>query len=384
MTRGVTGFDGAALRAARLSAKCEEHSHVLTASCLARRVGTSKALVLSYEHGRSSPSPQRLAQLASALRVPATTLLREGAKLSDLRVASGLTMKDLAARLGLAVNTYRRIERDGVLPKRRPGVLWDLADVLRADYSRLRKALHEIPAVQKRRRAASRLLGDVTERAVSRGPFVPVEDTSPEAQLLAMLYRARPAAVSQLMNIYLMDLRQLAAQQAQAQVRLDYTTASSRWTPHYEAEVINLRQEITEAQDRGPELLEQYLTNPMPQQCWYVLAQLYAAGPGGVESSLLDTATVASLERIFDYYLIERTLTGVNLSTPGVLFFTDTLPYYRAIYPMQGVIRPDPQHYGWPPVHRLTGARRRLRTAHLLGHDPNPFWSDTSRPPGRR
>ncbi|WP_141666028.1 helix-turn-helix domain-containing protein [Streptomyces hirsutus] len=228
MTRGVTGFNGAALRSARLGTKCEKHAHPLTAACLARKVGTSKALILSYEHGRSSPSPQRLAQLAAAVGVPAASLMTRDTQLSDLRVASGLTVSDLAARLGIAVNTYRRIERDGVMPRRRPGVIWDLADVLRVDYSRLRMALHRIPAVQKRWWAAATVLKDVTDRAVNPGPFAPVEDTSTQAQLLATLFRARAATVSQLMNIYLTELRQLASQLAQAKARLDFTT-STRW-----------------------------------------------------------------------------------------------------------------------------------------------------------
>lgn len=379
MTRGVTGFDGASLRAARLNSKCEEHTHFLTAECLARRVGTSKALILSYEHGRSSPSPQRLAQLAAAVGVPTTSLMLGHAQLSDLRVACGLTVKELAARLGLAVNTYRQIERKGVLPKRRPGVFWDLADVLRVDYSRLRKALHQIPEVQQRRRAAAHALDEAIKRAVNSGPFAPVEDTAHQAQWLAMLYRARPTVVSQLVNIYLTDLRQLALQRAQSQVRLDYTTTTNRWIHHYEAEVTNLGNEIEEVIAHGPELMEQYLTNPMSQQCWHALAQLYTAGPHGLESSLLDSATVATLERTFNYYLIERSLTGINLSVPGVLFFIDTLPYYRAIYPMQGVIRPDLQHYGWSPVTLRGASRRRLRTAHLLGHDPHPHWNDSPR-----
>ncbi|MFF4828221.1 helix-turn-helix domain-containing protein [Streptomyces sp. NPDC001312] len=379
MTRGVTGFNGAALRVARLSAKCEEHAHPLTAACLARKVGTSKALILSYEHGRSSPSPQRLAQLAAAVGVPAASLMTRDTQLSDLRVASGLTVNDLAARLGIAVNTYRRIERDGVMPKRRPGVIWDLANVLRVDYTRLRVALQRIPAVQRRWLAAATVLKDVSKRAVTPGPFAPVEDTSFEAEALGVLFRARSAAVSQLMNIYLAELRQLASQLAQAQARLDFTT-STRWNHHYESDVGSFGREIEQAQDHGPELLEQYLVNPMAQQCWHTLTVLYLAGPGGLEPSLLDSATISALEKIFDSYLIERSLTSISLSTPGVLFFVDTLPYYRAIYPVQGAIRPDMQYYGWPTIaSRSIPPRRRLRTAHVMGNDPHSYWNDIPR-----
>ncbi|MET8221494.1 helix-turn-helix domain-containing protein [Streptomyces hirsutus] len=379
MTRGVTGFNSEALRAARLAARCEEHAHGMTAACLARRVGTSKSLILSYEHGRSSPSPQRLAQLAAAVGVPAASLMAGETQLSDLRVASGLTVNDLAARLGIAVNTYRRIEREGVVPKRRPGVMWDLCDVLGVGYTKLRTALDRIPTVQQRWQAAATVLCSVTEQAVSPGPFTPIEDTSAEARLLGILFKARTAVVSQLVNIHLGHLRQLASQLAQAKVRLDFAT-NTRWNSHYEADVLSLGHEIEQAREHGPELLEQYLVRPMPLQCWQTLALLYLTGPGGLDPSQMNAVTVATLERSFDYYLVERSLTGISLSTPGVLFFTDTLPYYRAIYPVQGVIRPDSQHYGWPSVApRSVPPRRRLRTAHVLGHDPHFYWNDIPR-----
>ncbi|MFE6946529.1 helix-turn-helix domain-containing protein [Streptomyces chartreusis] len=385
MARGVAGFDGAALKSARLEAKCEEHSHALTAACLARSVGTSKALILSYENGRSSPSPVRLAQLAAAVGVPATDLLNSDVQLGDLRVARGLTMSEVASRLGVAVNTYRRIELDGALPKRRAGIIWDLAGVFHVDHNRLHSAFRRIPAVETRLRVATSLLSDVVARALKPGVFAPVEDTTAEAQGLAILFRSRPTVVSRLLNIHLSDLRQIASQRAQIQVRLDFSTASHRINQQYERELRNLQNEMDKAQRQGPELLEHYLTNPMSQQCWQTLVQLYTAGPMGMDPQQLEASTVTSLEKIFDYYLIERALTGVTLSAAGVLFFVDTLPYYRAIYPIQGAIRPDMQHYGWLPSSfpRASMLRRHLRTAHVLGHDPYFFWND-SRQANRR
>ncbi|MFD9398227.1 helix-turn-helix domain-containing protein [Streptomyces sp. NPDC060011] len=299
------------------------------------------------------------------------------AQLSDLRVACGLTMKELAGRLGIAVNTYRQIELKGVLPRRRPGVIWDLADALRVDYNRLRRALHRIPQVRTRRQAAGNVVRRAAELAVSRGGFAPLDDSSDEAQFLAVLFGARPAVVSRLLNIYLTDLRELAARQAQAQARLDFSV-NPRWDRHYEVEVQSLDGEIDRVRHQGPELLEQYLTNPMSQQSWQTLVTLYTTGPGGLDPSLLDPSAVHALERIFDFYLIERTLTGITLSTAGVLFFTDTLPYYRAVYPVEVAIRPDSQSYGWPSlnIRRASTARRHLRNAHVLGHDPHPLWND--------
>ncbi|WP_373567911.1 helix-turn-helix transcriptional regulator [Streptomyces malaysiensis] len=352
---------------------------MLTADCLAKQVGTSKALILSYEHGKSSPSPQRLAALAEAVGVPAVLLQNSGGQLSDLRVSRGLTLDEIAAQLDLAVNTYRRIESAGVLPKRRPGVVWDLARVLKVDYSRLRTALSRVPAVQKRREAATEVLRDAITWALEPGPFQAVEDTSRTAGMLGALYRVRPSVASKVVNIQLTDLRQLGLQRAQVEARRDYA-AHTRSTFLYERELDRLAADIDEARDQVPEVLEQYLSNPMTQPCWGTLAKLYIAGPAGLDTALLATEPVTALEKVFDHYLIENTSTGLALTTPGVLFFLDTLPYYRVIYAEDRALRPDPQHYGWPLRTTRGNPHRRhqLRKAHTMGHDPHPAWDKGS------
>ncbi|MET8453498.1 helix-turn-helix transcriptional regulator [Streptomyces sp. NPDC005209] len=378
MARGVAGFDGAALRAARRGVPCPDHPHMLTVACLARRVGTSKALILSYEHGRSSPSPQRLADLARAVGVPASALQHD-AQLSDLRVARGLTLAELAGRLGLAVNTYRRIESSGVLPKRRPGVFWDLAHELDVDHSQLDEAIRRIPAVEERRHHAGLMLDDVLARALDPGPFEALQDSSPPAKILAVVYGVPASTVSTVVNMLLADLRQLALQRAQLEARRDFT-AHTRPAHLYERELENISGRIAEDTQRVPDILERYLVNPMPQPCWRGLAELYVAGPSGAAPSSMSADITAALEKAFDYYLIDENASGLRLSAPGVLFFLDTLPYYRVIYAPDRAIRPDPQHYGWPSFR--AGAqpyrRHRLRVAHVLGHDPHPHWDGGS------
>lgn len=379
MARGVSGFDGSALRAARLAAPCPDHPHRLTVACLARQVGTSKALILSYEHGRSSPSPQRLADLARAVGVPASAL-QHGAQLSDLRVARGLTLAELADRLGLAVNTYRQIESSGILPKRRPGAFWDLAYELDVDHAQLDQAIRRIPAVQERRECATLVLDDVLARALDPGPFQVLQDTSSSAKLLAGVYRVTPSTASRVVNMLLADLRQLALQRAQLEARRDFT-AHSKSTQLYERELETISYRITEDTERVPDILERYLVNPMPQSCWHVLAKLYTAGPRGYRSSALSNDAAAALKKVFDHYLIEEGLARFRLSPPGVLFFLDTLPYYRILYgPPDRAIHPDPPHYGWPSFRSRAQPHRRhrLRVANVLGHDPRPHWDDGS------
>ncbi|MFC9282763.1 helix-turn-helix transcriptional regulator [Streptomyces collinus] len=360
---------------------------MLSASCLARQIGTSKPLVLSYENGQSSPSPQRLADLARTLGVPAKALQSGTAKLSDLRTARGLTIAALSKQLGLAINTYRQIEIRGVLPRRRPAVFWDLTRALDVSSTELHWAIREIPAVRQRRDLADLLLKRVLDRALVAGPFMPLQDTSAAARELAQVYCVAPSAVSKVVNLLLMSLRQLALQQAQLLASRDFA-AHSRSTQAYEEELDRIAIRVKDELASVPEVLERYLVNPLPQSCWHSLSKLYLAGPHGLHSSAVSEETLTALAKAFHGYLLDDTLAGVALSPPGVLFFLDTLPYYRVIYtpPGERAIRPEPLYYGWPSFRaRFALRRHRLRTAHVLHHDPHPHWEGgswmTIRPP---
>lgn len=394
MGRGVTGFDGAALRDARRQASCPYHQHALTADCLARIVGTSKALILSYEHGRSSPSPQRLQELAFAVERHPSVLQRSLPQLSDLRVAAGFTAAEMANRLNLAVNTYRRIETEGLMPRRRPGVIWELIRSLGVDYTRVRAALSQIPAVQERRMQAALTLAPLLAQTRRPGEFLRLQDTSVEARHLASLYEARPAAVSKLVNLQIGEVRQLLSRRAQVQARLDFAhSVPSRFLRTYKDDIALLDEEIRRTEDDIPDVLEQYLVHPLSQRCWVLLTKLYTAGPGGLNLSP-SNETLMALERVFDQYLIDRNPSSarpefaVQLSTQGTLFCIDTLPYYRALYHQDRVIRPYSHYYGWPSID--AERRPQLRAAHVMGYDPYPHWrqgdriipASRSNPPG--
>ncbi|MFJ3310470.1 hypothetical protein ACIPSA_47395 [Streptomyces sp. NPDC086549] len=196
--------------------------------------------------------------------------------------------------------------------------------------------------------------------------------------------------MSKVVNLLLMSLRQLALQQAQLIASRDFA-AHSKSTQAYVDELDRIAIRVKDELASVPEILERYLVNPMPQSCWHSLAKLYVAGPPGLHPSTLSEEVITALAKPFHGYLLDDTLSGIGLSTPGVLFFLDTLPYYRVIYaPPERVIRPDPQFYGWPSFRaRLAPRRHRLRTAHVLGHDPHPHWEGGSwmtirpaRPPG--
>lgn len=105
---GNSTFDPIRLRLARVRAG-------LTQAELGALIGASASHVSRYECGRTQPSVKSLAKLAAALKVPPGALLTatEDAerKLSDLRVAAGLTQADVATALALNDRNYSAIER---------------------------------------------------------------------------------------------------------------------------------------------------------------------------------------------------------------------------------------------------------------------------------
>lgn len=379
MGRGITGFDGAALRAARRKTPCpEDPRRPLTAARLAQIIGTSKAQVLNYENGHSSPSPRRLSQIAAVLGVPASHLCSaDEASPTDLRVARGLTLQDAADQLGIAVNTYKRIETEGIFPRRRPAVLWQLAPLLRVEHSVLQAALNRVPRVQDRRRGIAVVLDHVVEQALGPGALPQLSDTSPEIQLIAILLKTRASAVSRLVNEELHELRGLAAKRAQAQARAEFAI-NARIERARINESRRVAREIADRKAHFPELLERYLLNPLPQSCWLTLVRLYKAGPAGVEAINLDRSGISLLSQVFDSYLLEMQLMGTSLSTAGAMFVEDVAPYYGAIYPLDRV-RLNPYLHGWSHV---VSQRRQLRQihslqlAHMLGRDPRAHLAD--------
>jgi transcriptional regulator with XRE-family HTH domain len=82
---------------------------------LAARAGTDRPTIAEYESGDRAPFYDRLAMLASALGVPPTELTQAGAStLAELRVAAGLTQLAAAEHAGLIRTRYSALERGEV------------------------------------------------------------------------------------------------------------------------------------------------------------------------------------------------------------------------------------------------------------------------------
>jgi transcriptional regulator with XRE-family HTH domain len=80
---------------------------------LADKAGVPPSDISKYAAGRAAPQPPRLAALAAALGVTASSLLEipaAGERLAHIRAAAGLFQAELAARAGISRKRYEAAE----------------------------------------------------------------------------------------------------------------------------------------------------------------------------------------------------------------------------------------------------------------------------------
>lgn len=107
----MRGFDPEALVRLR-------RARGLSHDALGERIDRPRPNIIKWEQGETTPSPEKLVVLASALGVDPwrlTTTRPASAELADLRDWAGLTRRDLAAAAGLTREMYSRLER-GQIP----------------------------------------------------------------------------------------------------------------------------------------------------------------------------------------------------------------------------------------------------------------------------
>ncbi len=99
-------FSGSRLAAAR-------HAAGLTQTRLAELLHTEQARVSEWERGVMTPRPNLVPKLASAIGMDALEFLAADSgspSLEDMRLAAGLTMQEVAAKLETSMWRYRGIE----------------------------------------------------------------------------------------------------------------------------------------------------------------------------------------------------------------------------------------------------------------------------------
>lgn len=116
----------------------------LTLSEAARRAGLSVSYLSEVEHGKKEPSPRAQAKLAKVLGIPQSELDPEfrdsrpvtlGDKLKLQRLEKGLSLADVAKKVGLSTGYLSEIERGDSLPA--VDTLRDLAETLEVPVSLL-------------------------------------------------------------------------------------------------------------------------------------------------------------------------------------------------------------------------------------------------------
>lgn len=108
----------------------------ITVSYLSRHLGVSRQYGWQAVNHRTLVSPERATELDRALDslIEARRKQRTfGQRLRAVRVAAGLTLKDVADRIGYSWVGVERWEKDVCLPK--PGVLWHLLSLYGVDHA---------------------------------------------------------------------------------------------------------------------------------------------------------------------------------------------------------------------------------------------------------
>ncbi|WSM44710.1 helix-turn-helix domain-containing protein (plasmid) [Streptomyces cellulosae] len=137
--RGIADFDPAALVRLRTAARLPQSDLAVLARAHGARMGPTH--ICLYEQGRRRPQLSTVRALAAALDVEVSALLKaaESEDVVRLRLAAGLTQREVALRLGIAASRWSRVERGRARLEER--LLHPAARTLGTPVSRLRRAL---------------------------------------------------------------------------------------------------------------------------------------------------------------------------------------------------------------------------------------------------
>ncbi|MDT0452106.1 helix-turn-helix domain-containing protein [Streptomyces hesseae] len=282
MARGSADFDGCALRTLRATRRVD--GRFLSAAALAARVGTSKARILAYEHGRSVPEPGRIAELARVFRVPPNRLsLPDTRHLSirDLRVHAGLTAAQVAASLGVSRRTYRDVENLARLPARDDGTLRiRLAACLGVPLDRIRGALHHHPVAIARRAQITDHLTELFALAHETKTLAVVTPDDARLREIASLVQRAPTVVCRLVNNELARYRRLLRGRAMAELEAAYAEdeRAARLAKGRRRKFTGL---LETAPARSADVLSSFLAEAMSARQWRAMVSLVDAGAEG-------------------------------------------------------------------------------------------------------
>ncbi|MFD4919220.1 helix-turn-helix domain-containing protein [Streptomyces virginiae] len=380
MARGTGFFNGTELRRQRLK-------RGLSAARLAEAVGTTKAMVLAYEAGKTVPEARRAAFLAEVLEVPADRLVRpplgartgssrqrerllaeelgtevevvraltapyEGqrptphlvpAPLTDLRRVAGLRVADVADRAGISISSYRSVETEGLLPSRGTGRFpAKLAEALGVRDTRVELALRHHPEAIKRALRVSESMGDLFSRMERTGEVVTSDD--PAVQQVFLYVRQPLGILTRAMNVQLDRHRGLRRREAMLAASAAYPRPGDGGDA--EEELQDVAAKLSTSPETSATRLMWSLSQALTARQWRAFADalwtVYSHPPGpravgAVHEFWPELGPALLYRRWAGRSLVNMEDSGAELSyrfTPAAVRFYDSQwSFYRAIYP---------------------------------------------------
>ncbi|RDL05194.1 hypothetical protein DER30_6894 [Streptomyces sp. HB202] len=343
MARGLADFDPAALYNFRRS-HVDHHGNPqpLSAARLGELVGATKAQILAYEHGHRTPDPARIRQLAEHLRIRPIDLMKRDNwqfwNVADWRRASGRTAQELCTDLSISPKSYRRLEKQGIVPARRPRFLDDVVEALGIWPALLDSAMDNIPAVVMRRQETEVIIERLATTYVRRpGHWKGPSPDDPGVLRLSQLYGRPTQRIRRILTRILGELRLMTARRERERVIADFDPeparqlkagqAAERWEGLYHAELARI-----------PGLLEGFHRSAQPSDTWHVLVALHEveprAGASWVPAPLV--ARPESLQQLPPSMVVRRTfgdLQAMHLTPAGVRHVASYQEFYAALYP---------------------------------------------------
>ncbi|MFJ6784394.1 helix-turn-helix domain-containing protein [Streptomyces yangpuensis] len=342
MARGLTDFDPRALQELRWAFPQPTGKSGLTTLELARRIGATKAQIVAYENGHTVPDPRRVADLAQALEVPPSRLMRVERRaewaVADLRRATALTAAEAAEAAGLSVKAYRRFEQHGIVPAQRVGFLDVVAKLFGVTVGQMDQALDNVPAVVDRYRQVEELVRELAEAYVYndeswRGPGA----RDGRVEKVAALYGRSAQRLRPLLAFELGELRQRSAlmwrERAVALYDTDLGRQKRAWSTT-EQHSRHLERELAQITPR----LEGFHRHGQPSDIWQVLVDLADAearyrGPWVPMALLAGTDTAMSLPPSLVRCREFGDVRAAQLTRDGVFHIRSFRRLYAALYP---------------------------------------------------
>ncbi len=130
-------FSGSRLAAGRVAAG-------LTQARLAQLLQTEQTRISEWERGVMTPRPNLIPKMAVAIGLDALEFLASDPAmptLEDMRLAAGLTMRDIAVQVGISLKRYRLIEIGATRRDPPLQVVEDLARIFAVPVATVRRAI---------------------------------------------------------------------------------------------------------------------------------------------------------------------------------------------------------------------------------------------------